>query len=153
MREHLLTPSLSDAAPPSASIYSANASIVMAFIGGVPAVILLSALNSYRLKRPMDALIYVAAFAGFFAYIHAVLNGQLPFPLDWLYHQIGRHGVSNLAGMLLCGGFYFLHRKQHRTSNLFQSPPSPWIPGIACIVLGFVISTVMVAIIREAGRA
>lgn len=68
--EDLLTPSLSNKAWPSVSIYSANTSIVVAFLAGTTGVILLSALNSYRLKRPIDALIYVAILAAWAGMLH-----------------------------------------------------------------------------------
>ncbi len=145
--EHLLTPSLSHDARPSVSIYSANTSVVVAFFGGTPGIILLSALNSYRLRRPMDALVYVAVLAAWAAMLHALYKGPAPEALAWLAQYVGKRGVNNLFSMLLCGALYFLHRKQHRTTTMFQSPPSPWIAGIACIVLGYLISGMTIAAI------
>lgn len=153
MREHLLTPSLSGNSRPSVSIYSTNASIVVGFCGGAPAVILLSALNSYRLKRPFDLLAYAAATVAWLSMVHASLHAPAIQPLDWLFRTIGVRNTSSLLAILLCGGFYALHRTEHRASTMFQSPPKPWIPGIACILLSWGISTITVAIFDTAGGA
>lgn len=153
MREHLLTPSLTAETKPSVSLYSSNSSLAVSIFGGAPAVIMISILNSYRLKRLADAPVYLAALGAWAAMVYAALHPPAPQPLDWLFSNVGVRSSSSLLAILLCGGFYALHRKQHRTSTMFQAAPSPWIPGIACCLLAWGLKYIAVQIFSSVGGA
>lgn len=139
MRESLLTPSLSPSAAPAANLYSTQSAFVLAFFGGPIAVILYSALNSWKLRRPLDALLYAAGLLAAGAYIVGWRTGYAP--LVRLIDTIGDRGPEALwraLALALCSLVYLMHRKQHRSAALFSTkPPSPWIPAIACAVLGY----------------
>lgn len=139
MREALLTPSLSSSRAPSPALYSVQSGFLVAFFGGGFAIILYSALNSLKLRRPFDALAYLAAAAAFTLLLFAAASGWPPLlhVLDALGRNAGRYFIRALS-LLLFGAFYLLHRKQHRSAALFGiAPVSPWIAAIACGVLGY----------------
>ncbi|HEX8612624.1 MAG TPA: hypothetical protein VF800_15160 [Telluria sp.] len=137
MRESLLTPSLSPSAAPAANLYSVQSGFLVAFFGGPFAIILYSALNSWKLKRPLEALAYLGALALSAAFLIAVTTGNLS--LAWLARLIGNSAGEvawRALSMTLFCLFYLMHSKQHRSAALFGAKtPSPWIPGIACAVL------------------
>ncbi|MFB9243593.1 hypothetical protein IV454_28330 [Massilia antarctica] len=139
MRESLLTPSLSPSRAPAAILYSAQSGFLLAFFGGPFAIILYSALNSWKLRRPLDALAYLPALALSTAFFVAIQAGYAP--LISVIDAIGAGGeriLSRALAMALFGVVYLMHRKQHRSAVLFGAkPPAPWIPAIACGVLGY----------------
>jgi hypothetical protein len=138
MREHLLTPSLSADGPPAA-LYSIRSSFLVAVFGGPLAILLYSSLNSWRLRRTVDIPVYIAGLALLVALLHAAIAA--PQVLSGLAGFLGKDTVRALSSALsmgLCGVFYLLHRKQHRSAALFDTkPPSPWIPAIASMVIGY----------------
>ncbi|NHZ79923.1 hypothetical protein F2P44_11640 [Massilia sp. CCM 8695] len=137
MRESLLTPSLSPSRAPAAILYSVESSFLLAFFGGPFAIILYSALNSWKLRRPLDGLVYLAALLLSVAFIVAVKTRYAP--LAGLMLAIGASAAELLwraLSMVLFALFYLMHRKQHRSAVLFGAKaPSPWIPAIAFAVL------------------
>lgn len=139
MRESLLTPSLTPSAAPAAQLYSVQSGFLVAFFGGPLAIILYSALNSWKLRRPLEALAYLAALVLCVGVLVAIVTGLLP--LGWLADIIGNSAAEVLwraLSIALFGAFYLMHRKQHRSAALFGAkPPSPWIPAIACAVLAY----------------
>ena len=139
MIQSLLTPSLSSKTAPSTALYSVQSSFMVAFFGGGFAIILYSALNSWKLRRPLDGLAYAVAAALIFA-LHYAVAFMWP-PLMALFNTLGdsspRYAMRALS-LLLFGAFFLLHRKQHRAGALFGvAPLSPWIPAIACMVAGY----------------
>ena len=139
MRESLLTPSLSPSAAPTANLYSVQSSFVLAFFGGPFAIILYSALNSWKLRRPLDALVYLVGMALAVFYLVAVWTAYAP--LVQLVNVIGSSAAEALwraLALALMGLVYLLHRKHHRSAALFAgTTPSPWIPAIACAALAY----------------
>jgi hypothetical protein len=139
MHESLLTPSLSSRNAPAATLYSVRSSFLLAFFGGPLAIILYSALNSVRLRRPLDALAYLAALALVAGLYIALLERAAP--LLALGRLIGRNAfsvISTCMALLLMGAFYLMHRKQHRANQLFGADaPSPWIPAILCAAIAY----------------
>ncbi|WP_147330433.1 MULTISPECIES: hypothetical protein [unclassified Duganella] len=153
MREHLLTPSLSASAPP-VSLYSIRSSFFVAFLGGPAAIILYSTLNSWRLRRVLDIPAYLIAIILFVLLVYGT-RGDVAY-FAWLREQLGSDTTRFLSrglALALCGLFYLLHKKQHRSATLFGSKaPSPWIPAIASTVLGYA-ATVGVAALLLRGAA
>lgn len=149
MRESLLTPSLSSPSAPSASLYSVQSALLVAFLGGNFAIILYAALNSWKLRRPMDALAYVAALAVVMAVFVAGVSGWPPMMA--LVNLVGSGSIVLRAlALLLFGAFYLLHRKQHRSAALLGMPAaSPWIAAISCIVVGYGISWLVVKMLEK----
>lgn len=139
LREQLLSPSLGQARP-TIGLYSARSSLLLAFFFGPVSVVMYSALNSIRLKRPLDAIAYAAATLGFVFMVYAAQMHTKFDALLWINRQIGSEGsmrgLSRLYAILLWCAFYLMHRKAHRSANLFVTAPSPWIPAIACAALG-----------------
>lgn len=152
MRESLLSPSLSAAArAPSTALYSVQSGFLVAFFGGGFGIILYSALNSWKLRRPLDALAYVAAAALLTALMAAAVAGWAP--LVSLFTMLGagsaRYFLRALS-LLLFGAFYLLHRKQHRSATLFGiASLSPWIPAIVCIALGYGINMALFDLLQK----
>jgi hypothetical protein len=138
MREHLLTPSLGANAP-SAAPYSTRSSFLVALFGGPLAILLYAALSSWRLRRPADIPVYAAGLALTVALMYAALVDR--HLLAGVAAILGKDTIRFLSSALslgLCGVFYLLHKKQHRSAALFGTkPPSPWIPAIICMVLGY----------------
>lgn len=147
MREHLLTPSLSASAPP-VSLYSIRSSFFVAFLGGPAAIILYSTLNSWRLRRTLDIPAYLIAVILFVLVVYA--RGDVAY-FAWLREQLGSDTtrfLSRALALALCGMFYLLHKKQHRSATLFDSKaPSPWIPAIASSVLGYAATVGLAALL------
>lgn len=142
MRDSLLTPSLSPHQQ-SARLYSTSSSFWVAFWGGPLAAILYSALNSYRLRRPLDALAYLAALALFGATLYLLVSGARQPAMLWLTDFLGAPRTTGRVLLhscaLLCwSGFYLMHREQHRSMALFaDQAPNPWLPGLACAATGY----------------
>lgn len=141
MRELLLTPSLSEQGR-AVGLYSLNTSLLLGFLGGPLPLVLYSALNSYRLKRTGEYLVYLLAVLGYVGLMSACILGTgigVPQALyDFLGGSGGARVVSQVYAMLLWASFYLMHKRQHRSMSLFGVPaPSPWIALVACFALGF----------------
>jgi len=139
-RKTLLEPSL--VSPESGkAIYSPNACFMVAFFGGLFAITAFSAINSWRLGRvKRDLKIYIVVVA-------LVLIGMF-LATQWLttsgfvagdqsalasYNRFAWRALA-LFAWFAC---YRMHREAHRASELTSdTAPSPWIPGIVCVVLG-----------------
>ena len=153
MRESLLTPSLSAERTAAPALYSVQSGFLVAFFGGGFAIILYAALNSWKLRRPLDALAYVAATILMLASLAAMVRGWEPLLrlLEPLGNSAPRYFLRALS-LLLFGAFYLLHRKQHRSASLFGiAPSSPWIAAIACGLIGYGINYGVVRLLSGAG--
>lgn len=139
MTEHLLRPSLTKTRT-TATLYSPQSSFLLGFFMGPLPLILYSALNSIRLKRPGDAVAYAVGLAIFCALIYASFMDPRPAALAWINAQLGQgasmRGASRILAVVLWGCFYLMHRKEHRSVDLFGARPSPWIAAIGCAVAG-----------------
>lgn len=138
MREHLLTPSLASNTP-SAAPYSTRSSFLVALFGGPLAILLYAALNSWRLRRPADIPVHLAGFALLVALLYgAIVDRQLVAGVAAILGKDTFRFLSSALSLGLCGVFYLLHKKQHKSAALFDiKRPSPWIPAIACMVIGY----------------
>lgn len=138
MREHLLTPSLG-ANTPSAAPYSTRSSFLVALFGGPLAILFYAALNSWRLRRGADLPVYVVGFALLVALLYAaIVDKHLVAGVTAILGKDTFRFLSSALSLGLCGVFYLLHKKQHRSAAFFGTkPPSPWIPAIACMVIGY----------------
>lgn len=138
MREHLLTPSLASNTP-SAAPYSTRSSFLVALLGGPLAILLYAALNSWRLRRPADAPVYIGGFALLLALLYAaIVDTRLVAGVAAILGKDTFRFLSSVLSLGLCGVFYLLHKKQHRSAAFFATrPPSPWLPAIACMVIGY----------------
>lgn len=149
MREHLLTPSLSASAPP-VKLYSIQSSFLVAFFGGPAAILLYCGLNSWRLRRAADIPVHLAGAALLWALLYTLMFH--PGTFDGLHRLLGNDTFRALRTMLslaMCGTFYALHQKQHRSRAFFSDkPPSPWIPAIACMVAGYGIMVGLVRVLK-----
>jgi hypothetical protein len=149
MREHLLTPSLSASAPP-VKLYSIQSSFLVAFFGGPAAILLYCGLNSWRLRRAADIPVYLLGAALLWALMYTLRFHPATF--DGLYRLLGNdmfHALRTLLSLAMCGTFYALHQKQHRSRAFFSDkPPSPWIPAIVCMVAGYGIMVGLVRVLK-----
>lgn len=131
---------------------------MVAFFGGPIAQVLYSALNSYRLRRPADAVLYLSALVltgGFFYWLLGGIQGPL---LPWIETQLGTSTTARylprILALLLWGGFYLLHRQYHRSADLMNvDRPRPWIPALACIALGYGGTMALVGFLLESIKA
>jgi hypothetical protein len=150
MREHLLTPSLSASAKP-VKLYSIQSGFLVAFFGGPAASLLYSGLNSWRLRRVADIPVHLLGAALVYALVYTLMYHATLF--EGLYQLLGNdlfRALRTLLSLAICGTFYLLHQKQHRSRAFFSDkPPSPWIPAIACIAAGYGIMVGLVAALRS----
>ncbi|SFU34937.1 hypothetical protein [Pseudoduganella namucuonensis] len=139
MTEHLLRPSLANTRT-AAALYSPRSSFLLGFFMGPLPLILYSALNSIRLKRAVDMVAYAIALAVFSALVYTSFMDQRPAALVWINAQLGEgtsmRGAARILAIVLWGCFYLMHRKEHRSADLFGERPSPWIAAIGCAVAG-----------------
>jgi len=150
MHEHLLQPSLSASAAPAPALYSTQSSFLVAFLGGPVAIVLYSALNSWRLRRPVDIVAYLVTLALVVALMVDHDHGGPLFSAFVDYFGAGSDRyLWRLLALGAFGAFYLLHRKQHRSTQLFGGKaPSPWIPAIACMVVGYGVTVLLLAAVR-----
>jgi hypothetical protein len=139
MREHLLTPSLGSNKP-SAAPYSTRSSFLVALFGGPLAILFYAALNSWRLRRRADLPVYVVGLALLLALLYAaIVDKRLVAGVTAILGKDTFRFLSSALSLGLCGVFYLLHRKQHRSAAFFATkPPSPWLPAIGCMVIGYI---------------
>ena len=149
MREDLLRPSLR-AAPPVVGLYSMSWSLLPCFFLGPYPVILYSALNSWRLRRPLDAFLYLLAIVGVFGVMFVTHVDPLPDAVQRFKELSGTGNVAftmlRVYAVLLWGGFYLMHRAQHRSSNMLLTSPSAWKACLLACLLS-------VPLIYATGRA
>lgn len=132
--------------PRSSRLYSTYSGFWVALLGGPIAVILYAALHSWRLRRPLDAPIYLAATLGFIWLFYLLTTSAQHAPLRWLADVLGSpltaaQVVNRACSLLYWGGFYLLHRTARLAQGTSTEPvPSPWVPAIVCGVVGFVLT-------------
>jgi hypothetical protein len=130
----LLQPSLQRTAPGRAP-YSQTCGFACAFLGGPPSVLLLAAVNAFRLGRwPRDLRWLLPAFAlwvGFeWSLVHTA-SGQAA--LAWSRDVLGSRGGELLRRALAL----WLHRREHRMADLMGlQRPNGWRMGLLLIVAG-----------------
>ena len=138
--EHLLQPTLSKEAQ-RVPIFSVRACFFTAFLGGPLAVTFLSALNSNRLKRlKNDLIFYLIGISAFLVYLFIILDvPEGESVREWIASQrrenmFYRYGSRGM-GLLLWGAYYYLHKQYYKAMSLFDmEPPNPWITAIICIL-------------------
>lgn len=151
--EHLLQPTLSTEEQ-KVPIFSVRACFFTAFFGGPLAITLLSALNSNKLKRlKQDLIFYFVSISAFLIYLFIILD--IPEGADiseWTATQrreniLYRYGGKGL-GLLFWMAYYYLHNQYYKTMSLFDmEAPNPWIPAIICIVIGGFFQVMLVMLI------
>ncbi len=140
--EHLLQPTLS-IEEQRVPIFSVRACFFSGFFGGPLAVTLLSALNSNRLKRlKNDLIFYLIGISAFLVYLFIILDIPEGANIsEWtssqrrenLFYRYGSRGW----GLIFWAVYYYFHKQYHMTMSLFDiEPPNPWIPAITCIIIG-----------------
>lgn len=148
----LLKPSL-QATSPAIAIYSIRASFFVAFLGGPLAIVLFTALNSRLLNRlGRDAVwLAIGGIVALGAVVVSILllDSARAVPDGWLTAQNVRIASRGLA-FLLCGGYFLLHRTQHRSMQFLGiEPREPWVAGIACTALGTVVSVALAVFLAQ----
>ncbi|MES2318911.1 MAG: hypothetical protein V4631_15635 [Pseudomonadota bacterium] len=133
-------------------MYSLRSSLLLGFFAGPLPLVLYWSLNSYRLKRPLDAIAYLLAIAGFAALVYAYYSGATPEFAQWTQRHLGGAGtmrtVLQAYAVALWAGFYLMHRKQYRSMGLFGvASPSPWIALLACVILGVALTYGLIALL------
>ncbi|KQQ32440.1 hypothetical protein ASF61_15535 [Duganella sp. Leaf126] len=127
-----------------------QSSFLVAFFGGPAAILLYSGFNSWRLRRLADLPVYALGAALVVGFVYALRFHPALFA--GLYALLGDatfRAVRTVLSLAICGTFYALHRKQHRSGAFFHDKaPSPWIPAIACIVAGYGIMIGLVTAVR-----
>lgn len=147
-RQDLLTPTLSEGHRP-VRLYSPTALFYTSFFGGPFAAIAFSALNSRNLDRlAADARWYalaaIGAVAWFVGSVYLIQYAEI-IPPDLMGDGARTTRIFMRGfGLLLWGGFYFLHRSIHRANNLVGADPlSPWRAAIGCILAAMAIQFVL----------
>jgi hypothetical protein len=138
VREDLLQPSLDSAAAP-APLYSVRSAVFVSFFGGPLAAIAWSALNSARLRRlARDLPLHLALAAALVLALAWLANADSAAPARAaLAERRTWNLVSRGLGLAVFGLLYLRHRAFHRSAALLSLPtPNPWLPGIACVLVG-----------------
>ncbi|MCW5621944.1 MAG: hypothetical protein KIS79_12635 [Burkholderiales bacterium] len=153
-REDLLRPSLSGGDSPVSAPYSMQTTFLTGFFGGPFAAIAIFAINSFRLRRisrdlPVGIGMLLVVLLGMWV-LHRTAPGGAA--LAWLEASLGSRSirfVHQMAGLLIVGAAYLLHRREQRNSDLLGlKRPNGWVAGIACILLGTALSIVCLAALR-----
>ncbi|HKE95139.1 MAG TPA: hypothetical protein VKB34_12585 [Povalibacter sp.] len=140
-REELLQPSLSDEQP-AAAPYSVRTTFLSGFFGGPFGALAISMTNSVRLRRvsrdvPLWLGLLALTLGGAWALHHAASAAGIR---AWMMTNSGANIVRlvyRVAGVLIVGLGYLLHRREQRNTDLRAiERPNGWIAGLACIVLG-----------------
>jgi hypothetical protein len=150
--ELLLQPTLSSSSA-TRPIYSVRASFFTAFFGGVYAIVILSWLNSHRLRRlPSDIWIYLVIAIGWSLMLvwfgSTIASGEAP---QWLLafgnaQRTARYAGRFLALVVFCV-VYLLHRRFHQAqATVGSDPPNPWPVGIGAAAASIVLTFVFVGI-------
>jgi hypothetical protein len=148
MDEKLLTPELPRVAA-GKPMYSVRAGFMVAFFGGPIAATLFSALNSlHRNRLWKDLPVYVAGLTLAVGLLVYALFEPEAFWFNASDTGLGSFRyVFRALGLVLFGAYYLLHKQLYRAEEfLGDKPPSPWRAGIACFLLGSLISTAVVAL-------
>ena len=155
--ENLLQPTLTSKEQ-KVPIFSVRACFFTAFLGGPMAVVLLSALNSNRLKRiKKDLIFYLMGISIYLVYMIVILN--VPEGTDvseWVAAQrreniFYRYGSRGL-GLLFWAAYYYLHKQYYKTMSLFDiEPPNPWVSAIICILAGGLLQVLVALIVIRIG--
>ena len=144
--DELFKPSLS-CDKPAVSLYSSRAGFFMAFLGGPLAITLFSALNSRRLDRlKQDMVFYAIGTVLFFVLMYIMLSASPDGEnvMKWLLEQrrntpFFRYGSKVLA-LVLWGGYYFMHRPYHRAMQFAGiDSPSPWKGALTSLGLSILV--------------
>jgi hypothetical protein len=154
----LLTPSLASARDVR-SLYSARANILVAFIGGVFAAIVMGVANSLRARRlESDWPLYLLAFlawSGFLVwYMRAVVAGTPPPFADLLGRPSSTlNYLGRAAGVALFGLVYSRHRLLFRAAETFGvAAPKPWKIGSVAVAGGALVTVGFTALGAVLGR-
>ena len=145
----LLKPSLDDTSS-GKPIYSAQAAFFVAFFGGPFAVTIFTALNSKILGRfEKEKMIFVGIGLGLVcAYSYMIYSLLLEYDVignlgEFLKSVRKRPEIrygGRIAGVILWGVYYQMHKKYHRAMELFGTePPSPWNAGLTAAAIDFAI--------------
>ncbi len=144
--DDLLRPSLSSDKP-TVSLFSTRAGFFMAFFGGPIAVTFFSALNSRKLERLKDDMLFYAIGVILFVVLVFTMLNATPDGesiINWLQEQrrnnpLFRYGSKVLA-LVLWGGYYYLHRPYHRAMQFAGiDSPSPWKAAFTCLGLSLIV--------------
>ena len=145
--EHLLTPSLSGKG--CRPMYSTFSHVVVAFVSG-PAGLFLYSLNSVHHAKQLQRfrlwylLFFVLVLISQYWVFYVITQGSV---FSELLKQDPEDiaGVSNrLISMILLGFSYLIQKDVYKISEFTGDRPSPWIPGIICVVLGLVTTSVVI---------
>jgi hypothetical protein len=145
----LLEPSLASDEQGVQVPYSARAGFMVAFFGGVFAIVIFSALNAKRLGRMRQDLVpHILVGLLMFAAVSGVayLDAQgVRFAIFELLGDAerGKRYFFRLVALGLFGLSYLLHRRYYRSADLMvTSFPNPWPWGIGSAVIGGALSLV-----------
>lgn len=150
----LLEPVIADSGASPVRLYSLTASFMVAFFGGggLP-IILLSAMNSQKLRRlNADLWLYILG-ATFFAALtvvgaYAAATGtEIPVLQVLGEGSRGHRAMNRALALLFFGAVYLRHRRFHRAANLMGLDPlNPWGAAIGAIVAGSAMIIVVAAV-------
>ncbi|MGH1541088.1 MAG: hypothetical protein ACRBHB_11745 [Arenicella sp.] len=140
--ETLLQPSLSQDAI-IAKPYSVLSHVLVAWLGGPFAIAFFVALSLKKIGRLKQYLLLVMAllalaFAMTVMFVNVGLGEiQLPAYIDLGSAKTNGKTLSRLSALILFGIAYLSLHRYFCAADLKNTPaPSPWIPGVLCIVVG-----------------
>lgn len=144
-RNDLLQPSLGGETSAATSIYSSTTGYLAAFFGGPLGGAAIALTNSWRLRRlgkDWPLAIVAIALTGGMIWWEQRLGG-----LAWLRSNFGSSGqrfAVRIVGIVMFTAIYLIHRRYYRNMDMMGiKPPSGWIPGIAAILGGAIVMSVV----------
>jgi hypothetical protein len=148
--ETLLIPSLSHDEGDVQAIYSPTALMLTAFFGGPFAVILMTALNSQKLKRvrtDVSYLLFGAALST--AFIKLMYGSAIAATVFPAAGENAPRLLVRAVSLALFAGAYGLHRRAYRNMRFAGLAAPRALPvALGCIVLGSLLLSAVIALVR-----
>ena len=134
---NLLEPSLTAYSPKA--IYSSRALFIVAFVGGAFSVVLMAGLNSIKAQRIRRDWPWIVL--GFVVALLLLMGALLYFSANHSEVASNFRLANRGIGCLLFLGYQCLYRAEYRSiETLGVEPLNPWIAGIACVVLAYLLT-------------
>lgn len=142
--EALLQPSLIKSDSPTA-IYSSSTHFWVAFLGGPTAVVLFALFATYKIQKLKQHLLLLSIFLlgslASSAFIFWLLANHWPHVLMLGTSAVkSARMINQMTALMFYGGIYWALRPYFQLGQLTGETPSPWLPAIAAIMLGFCIN-------------
>lgn len=153
--ESLLEPSLQKHTPRGA-LYSIGAHVIVAFFGGPVALMFFSMWGAYKINKLKEHwLLYILGLLAGLALLVCVywmLKTGWPSVLEiGSSDRSSAVNIIRIGSIFLSGYVYLGLRDYFRVGEVAGEAPSPWVTGIAAVVVGYLITRILIMVAMGAG--